>query len=168
MVGLVGVIGCGGGTTAPRSQEVELNYGEYAIVTHQQISDAITESLIKELTFEDYDYKLKKVIIEDKKISVYLDLHFVPPSKRWIVDEGKSWVQYIACLGLYNDNGNFIGNVYATGYDVSCSMWTWYEDTNEVIPWGHAIIFNSGRPFDFGRLDSELHWIDGAGMKMFE
>lgn len=168
MVGLVGVIGCGDGTTATRSQEVELNYGEHAIVTYQQIIDTITEDVTRELEFEDYDYRLQKITIEDKKISVYLDLHFVPPSKEWIVHEGKLWVWFVAAGGIEDDNHNFIGNIYATGYDISVSMWTWYEDTNEVIPWGHAIIFNSGQSFTEHSLADEWQWIDGAGMKMFE
>jgi len=158
----------GGGTTAPRSQEVELNYGEHAIVTHQQIIDTITEDVTRELEFEDYDYSLKKITIEDKKISVYLDLHFVPPSKEWIVHEGYLRVGFVAAEGIEDDNHNLIGNAYVTGYDISVLIWTWYGDTNKVTPWGHAIIFNSGQPFTSYSIANEWQWIDGAGMKMLE
>ncbi len=98
---------------------------------------------------------------------MYLDLHFVPPSKSWIVDEGKLWLWFVAGGGIEDDNYNLIGNIYATGYDISVSMWTWYED-GKVTPWGHAIIFNSGQPFTSHSLADEWQWIDGAGMKMFE
>ena len=170
------LIGCGGATETPTptpaptpspTQEVELNYGEHATVTHQQIIDTITEDVTRELEFADYDYRLKKITIEGEKISVYLDLHFVPPSKSWIIDEGKSWLWFVSAGGIEDDNHNLIGNIYSTGYDISVSMWTWYED-GKVTPWGHAIILNSGQPFTSHSLADEWRWIDGAGMKMFE
>jgi len=150
------------------STEVELNCGKHATVTHQQIIDTITADVTRELEFEDYDYRLKKITIEDKKIRVYLDLHFVPPSKEWIVHEGELWVGFVAAGGIEDDNHNLIGIIYETGYDISVLMWTWYEDTNKVIPWGHAIIFNSGQPITSYSIANEWQWIDGAGMKMFE
>jgi len=150
------------------AQEVELNYGEHAIITHQQIIDTIKENVTRELESADYDYRLKEVAVKDKKISVYLDLHFVPPSKSWIINEGKSWLWYVATGGIEDDNHNLIGNIYSTGYDISVLMWTWYEDTGEVIPWGHAVIFNSGQPFTSHSLANEWRWIDGAGMKMLK
>lgn len=177
IIGIFLLTACGGTTTAPSTtpappiQEVELNYGEHAKVTHQQIIETITESIIRELAFENeyegLDYRLREVTIEDEKISVYLDLHFVPPSKSWIVDEGKLWLWFVAVGGIEDDNYNFIGNIYATGYDISVLMWTWYED-GKVTPWGHAIIFNSGKPFTEHSVADEWQWVDGAGMKMFE
>ena len=149
------------------AQEIKLNYGEHAIITHQQIIDTIKEYVTEELKSEDYDCKLKKIEIKDKKISVYLDLQFRPQSKSWIVKEGKSWLSYVACQGLNDSNGNFIGNVYSTGYDISVSMWTWL-DADEVIPWGHAIIFNSGKPFTERSVELEGRWQDGQGMEMLK
>ncbi len=175
VTGILLLSACGSPSTAPSTeapstpptQEVELNYGEHATVTYQQIIDTITEDITRELEFEDYDYRLRKITIEDEKINVYLDLHFVPPSRDWIINEGKSWLWFVAAGGIEDDNHNLIGNIYSTGYDISVLMWTWYED-DKVTPWGHAIIFNSGQPFTEHSLADEWQWIDGAGMKMFE
>jgi hypothetical protein len=163
-IALFGVTSCKGGTR----QKVELNYGDHAIVTHKQIVDTITESLSEELESGDCDYKLKKVTIEDKSINVYLDLPFVPLSRSWIVEEGESRVKFVASIGLYDENDNFIGTVYDTGYDIGCFMWTYSElDTSTTTQWGHATIFNSGEAFEFERLDRELQWKDGVGMQSF-
>lgn len=160
---------CGAPSTVPSTpiiQEVELNYGEHATVTYQQIIDTITAAITKDLEFEDYDYRLKKIEIEDEKIDVYLDCHFAVPSGDWIINEGKLWVKFVAATGIDDDNYNLIGNVYSTGYDIYVHMWTWWDE-GEVTPWGQAIIRNSGQPFTTHDLD-RWKWIDGAGMKMFE
>lgn len=147
--------------------QVTLNYKDGASVTHQQIIDVIKENVASELKSEDYDCRLKKVEIKDKKISVYLDLQFEPQSKSWIIKEGKSWLWYVAVQGFMDDDNNLIGNVYSTGYDISVSMWTWL-DGDEVIPWGHAIIFNSGKPFTEHSVELEGRWQDGRGMEMLK
>lgn len=149
--------------------QVTLNYKDHATVTHQQIISAIKEGIAEELKLEDLNWSLKKVEIKDKKISVYLDLQFEPQSKSWIVKEGKTWLSHVTCQELRDNNGSLIGNVYSTGYDISVLLWTWFEaDGSEVLPWGHAILFNSGKPFTNQSVAREGKWIDGAGMKMFK
>lgn len=151
------------------AESVALNYGEHAIITHQQIIDTIKKNVNEELKLEELDWRLKKVEIKDKKIRVFLDLQFRPQSKNWVVKEGKSWLLGIASQGLYDNNDELIGNVYSTGCDISVLLWTWFEeDGSEVLPYGHATIFNSGKPFTIQSVQSELKWMDGAGMKMLK
>lgn len=135
--------------------------------THQQIISKIKWILNRDLKDEDYDCRLKKVEIEDKVISVYLDLHFQPPSKSWVRKEGLSWLNYVAITGLEDDKGNFLGNVYETGYNIRVLLWTYFAP-DEVVPWGHATLFNSGKPFTMSSVSIEGKWMDGAGMKMLK
>ncbi len=134
---------------------------------HQQIISKIKWILNRDLKDEDYDWRLKKVEIEDKVISVYLDLQFKPPSKSWVRKEGLAWLNYVAITGLEDDKGNFPVNVYETGYNIRVSLWT-YVSPNEVIPWGHATLFNSGKPFTMSSVSIEGKWMDGAAMKMLK
>ena len=174
VMGILLLNACGTPSTAPSTeapstppgQQVELNYGEHATVTYQQIIDIITAAITRELELEDYDYRLRKIEIEDAKIHVYFDCHFDVPSGDWIRNEGKSWVKFVAATGIWDENHSIVGNIYSTGYDIYVHMWTWWGE-DEITPWGQAIIRNSGKPFTTGDLD-RWEWIDGAGMQILE
>jgi hypothetical protein len=174
VIGILLLNACGAPSTAPSTeapstppkQEVELNVGEHATVTYQQIIDTITAAITEDLEVEDYDYRLRKVEIEDAKINVYFDCHSGVSSGDWIINEGRLWVRFVAGTGIRDENYDLVGNIYSTGYDIYVYMWTWWDE-DEITPWGQAIIRNSGKPFTTGDLD-RWEWIDGPGMKMFE
>ncbi len=149
------------------AQNVKLNYKGRAVVTYQQIITAIKKSVTRDLEQERSEYKLKKIVIEDKTIRVYFNLQFRPSSKSWVKKEGWMWLGGVIATGLYDADYNFIGNVYSTGYNISVYMWTWFSE-NELVSWGHITLFNSGKPFTMSSVRREAGWMDGPGMKMLK
>ncbi len=152
-------------STVLSAQKVKLNYKGQATVSHRQIIDAIKKSVLSDLELERSEYKLKKVVIEDKTIQVYFNLQFRPPSKSWVKKEGWSWLGGVVATGLHDADHNFIGIIYSTGYNISVYMWTWFSE-NELVSWGHITLFNSGKPFTTSNYQGEAKWMDGPGMKM--
>ena len=149
------------------TQTVELNYGEHKSVTYQQIKDKIVTMVNRDIEFskkDGYEYKLREIIIENKNINVFMELHFQPSSKAWLIKDAYSWLWLVAASGLDID-GKLAGNIYSTGYDISVIMSTPLADGN-IISWGTAKINNSGKPFDDQTITREQEWIDGAGMKL--
>ncbi len=154
-------------TTSNPAQIVELNYGEHKSVTYQQIKDKIVTMVNRDIEFskkDGYEYKLREITIENKNINVFMELHFQPSSKAWLIKDAYSWLGLVAASGLDID-GKLAGNIYSTGYDISVIMSTPLADGN-VISWGTAKINNSGKPFDNQTITREQEWIDEAGVKL--
>ena len=148
------------------TQTVELNYGAHKSVTYQQLKDTLVATFNKDIKLskaDGYEYQLREITIENKNINVFLELHFQPSSKAWLIKDAYSWLGLAAGVGLYVD-GNLAGNPYSTGYDISIIESTPLADGN-VISWGTAKINNSGKPFDDNTMTRERIWIDGPGMK---
>ena len=152
-------------------QKVELNYAMHESVTYQQIKDSITTAFDKDIENEldadmpvnSREYRLKDITIDNHNINVFLELHFQPYSKAWLIKDAYSWLGLASCVGL-DVNHKFAANPYSTGYDISIIVSTPLVD-GRVISWGIAKIKNSGKAFDDNTLIKERIWIDGPGMK---
>jgi hypothetical protein len=149
------------------TQTVELNYGEHKSVTYQQIQDEITQMFNRDIKLskqDGYEYQLRKITIENKNINVFLELHFQPISKAWLIKDAYSWLGLAAFSG-FDIDGKFAGSIYNTGYDISVIVSTPLADGN-VISWGTSKIKDSGKPFDNNTFTRDRIWIDGPGMKI--
>jgi hypothetical protein len=138
-------------------------------VTHQQIKDTITETVNREIDRENYsppiyrhDYQLRGITIENKSICVFIELRFQPESKAWLKKDAITWLWAIGVSGL-SKGGKTIGNVYATGYDISIIEFTPLVN-GQIIYWGTEKLKNSGKVFADRWIDNEATWIDGPGM----
>ena len=88
-------------TLAPQlsysSQTVELNYGAHKSVTYQQIKDTLVAAFNKHIKDSkeignEYRFQLKEITIENKNINVFLELHFKPYSKEWLIKDAYMWL----------------------------------------------------------------------------
>jgi len=154
-------------TISNSTEVVELNYGAHKSVTYQQIKDKLVYYFNRDIQWskeDGFEYQLKEITIENKTINVFLELHFQPSSKAWLIKDAYSWLWLVAFSGFDIDGEN-AGVVYNTGYDISVIMSTPLAD-GTVISWGTAKIKDSGKPFDDNTFTRERIWIDGAGMKL--
>jgi hypothetical protein len=153
-------------TISNSDEAVELNYGEHKTVTYQQIKDKLVYMFNRDIQWskeDGFEYQLKEITIENKNINVFLELHFQPSSKSWLIHDAYLWLGLAAATGLEVDGEDYI--IYHTGYDILVILSTPLADGN-VISWGTAKINNSGKPFDDSTITNERVWIDGAGMKL--
>jgi hypothetical protein len=148
-------------------ETVELNYGEHKSVTYQQIKDKLVYYFnrdIKSSKEDGFEYQLKEITIENNKIIIFLELHFQPSSKAWLIHDAYSWL-WLAAFSGFDIDGKFAGVIYNTGYEISVIMSTSLSDGN-IISWGTAKIKDSGKPFDDNTFNRDRIWIDGAGMEL--
>ncbi len=156
-------------TISNSTETVVLNYGEHKSVTYQQIKDKLVYYFNRDIQWskeDGFEYQLKEITIENYQIIIFLELHFQPSSKAWLIHDAYSWLWLATFTGLDIDGEN-AGTVYNTGYEISVIMSTPLSDGN-IISWGTAKIKDSGKPFDDNTFNRDRIWIDGAGMTLLD